>query len=62
MGGDDFSLRLRSEDIYVLAIIKKFTRGENMLRPTPSSLSGMCSKNKEKVKGLVLYSSKNLAE
>ena len=35
MGGDDFSLRLRSEDIYVLATIKKLTRGENVLRADP---------------------------
>lgn len=30
--------------------------------PTPISLSGMCSKNKERLKGLLLYSSKKLAE
>jgi hypothetical protein len=35
MGGDDFSLRLRSEDIYLFATIKKLTRGENVFRADP---------------------------
>jgi hypothetical protein len=39
MGGDDFSLRLRSEDIYVFATIKKLTRRENVLRPTDPYLA-----------------------
>jgi hypothetical protein len=35
MGGDDFGLCLRSEDIYVFATIRKLTRGENVLRADP---------------------------